>query len=87
MADLGGRGCFRAKNAENQHQICQPGVYRNRKSRFSLRVQNKGQTGDHTVHAKKNGGSVVECLTRDRGFKPHRRHCIVVLEQDTFILA
>ena len=22
-----------------------------------------------------------------RGFKPHRRHCIVVFEQDTFILA
>ena len=22
-----------------------------------------------------------------RGFEPHRRHCVVVLEQDTFILA
>ena len=32
-------------------------------------------------------GSVVECLPRDRGFEPHRRHCVVVLEQDTFILA
>ena len=35
-------------------------------------------------------GSVEECLTPDReaaGFEPHRRHCIVVLEQDTFILA
>ena len=35
-------------------------------------------------------GSVVECLTRDRraaGFEPHQRHCVVVLEQDTFILA
>ena len=35
-------------------------------------------------------GSVVECLTQDRGavgIEPHRRHCIVVLEQDTFILA
>ena len=35
-------------------------------------------------------GSVVECLTRDRGtagFEPHRRHCDVVLEQNTFILA
>ena len=32
-------------------------------------------------------GSMVECLTRDReaaGFEPHRRHCIVVFEQDTF---
>ena len=35
-------------------------------------------------------GSVEEFLTRDRrgrGFEPHRRHCVVVLEQDTFILA
>ena len=24
---------------------------------------------------------------RGRGFEPHRRHCVVVLEQDTFILA
>ena len=35
-------------------------------------------------------GSVVECLTGDRGvygFEPHWRHCIVVLEQDTFIIA
>ena len=22
-------------------------------------------------------GSVVECLTRDRGFEPHWRHCVV----------
>ena len=32
-------------------------------------------------------GSVVQCLTRDPGFEPHPRHCVVVLEQDTFILA
>ena len=34
-------------------------------------------------------GSVVECLTRPkgRGFETHRRHCGVVLQQDTFILA
>ena len=32
-------------------------------------------------------GSVVECMTRDRGFEPHWGHCFVVLEQDTFILA
>ena len=25
-------------------------------------------------------GSVVECLTRDQGFEPHWRHCVVVLE-------
>ena len=32
-------------------------------------------------------GSVVECLTRDRRFEPQWRHCVAVLEQDTFILA
>ena len=36
---------------------------------------------------RERSGSVVECLTRDRGVEPHRRHCVVVLEQDTFILA
>ena len=29
---------------------------------------------------------VLDSRLRGRGFEPHRRHCIVVLEQDTFIL-
>ena len=32
-------------------------------------------------------GRVLALRPRGRGFEPHRRHCIVVLEQDTFILA
>ena len=32
-------------------------------------------------------GRVLNSRRRGRGFKPHRRHCIVVFEQDTFILA
>ena len=36
---------------------------------------------------RERSGSVVECLTRDRGAAPHWRHCVLVLEQDTFILA
>ena len=32
-------------------------------------------------------GRVLDSRPRDRGFEPHRRHCVVVLEQDTFILA
>ena len=42
------------------------------------------------IEYREHSGSVVECLTRDResaGFEPHRHHCLVVLEQDTFILA
>ena len=32
-------------------------------------------------------GRVLDLSPRGRGYKPHRRHCVVVLEQDTFILA
>ena len=32
-------------------------------------------------------GRVLDSRPKGRGFEPHRRHCIVVLEQDTFILA
>ena len=32
-------------------------------------------------------GRVLDSRTKGRGFEPHRRHCVVVLEQDTFILA
>ena len=32
-------------------------------------------------------GSVLDSRQRGRGFEPHRRHCVVVLKQDTFILA
>ena len=31
-------------------------------------------------------GRVLESRPRGRGFEHHRRHCVVVLEQDTFIL-
>ena len=32
-------------------------------------------------------GSVLDSRPRGRRFEPHRCHCVVVLEQDTFILA
>ena len=32
-------------------------------------------------------GRVLYSRPRGRGFESHRRHCVVVLEQDTFILA
>ena len=32
-------------------------------------------------------GRVLELRPRGRGLEPHWRHCVVVLEQDTFILA
>ena len=33
------------------------------------------------------GGRVLDSRPRGRRFEPHRRHCVVILEQDTFILA
>ena len=30
---------------------------------------------------------VLDSKPRGRGFQPHGRHCVVILEQDTFILA
>ena len=32
-------------------------------------------------------GRVLDLNPTGRRFEPHRRHCVVVLEQDTFILA
>ena len=32
-------------------------------------------------------GRVLNSRPKGRGFEPHRHHCVVVLEQDTFILA
>ena len=32
-------------------------------------------------------GRVLDSRPKGRGLEPHRRHCVVVLEQDTFILA
>ena len=32
-------------------------------------------------------GRVLDSRLKGREFEPHRRHCVVVLEQDTFILA
>ena len=47
-----------------------------------------------TVHANQVwqeaqwlSGRVLDTRPKGRGFEPHRRHCVVVLEQGTFILA
>ena len=41
----------------------------------------------HGQGAQWLSGRVLDSRPRGRGFEPHRRHCVVVLEQDTFILA
>ena len=37
--------------------------------------------------AQWHSGRVLDSRPKGSGFEPHRRHCVVVLEQDTFILA
>ena len=37
--------------------------------------------------AHRLSGRVLDSRPRGRGFEPHQRHCLVVLEQDKFILA
>ena len=41
----------------------------------------------YNVGAQWLSGRVLDSRPRGRGFEPHRRHCVGVLEQDTFILA
>ena len=42
---------------------------------------------DPDVGAQWLSGRVLDSRPKGRGFKSHRHHCDVVLEQDTFILA
>ena len=35
----------------------------------------------HIISYWERSSSVVECLTRDRGFEPHQRHCVVSLSK------
>ena len=41
----------------------------------------------YTVGVQWLSGRVLDLRPRGRGFEPHRCHCFVVLEDDTFILA
>ena len=51
------------------------------------RVQIKKKKTQHKLGAQWLSGRVLDSRPKGRGFEPHRRHCVVVLEQDTFILA
>ena len=49
--------------------------------------QLKGYIKISVLGAKWLSGIVLDSRPKGRGFEPHRRHCVVVLEQDIFILA
>ena len=42
---------------------------------------------NNTLGAQWLSGRVLDSRPRDRGFEPHQHHFVMVLEQDTFILA
>ena len=39
------------------------------------------------LNLRERSDRVLDSRRRGHGFRPHRRHCVVVFEQDTFILA
>ena len=91
------RNTFRVSNSLDQDQgrrlsvliWIQP-VCRQQKSQ--LRGKEWNLTSSHyAVHsylgAQGLSSRVLDSRLRGRGFKPHRLHCVVVLEQNTFILA
>ena len=41
----------------------------------------------YTLGAQWLSGRVLDSRLKGQGFEPHLCHCVVVLEQDTFILA
>ena len=49
----------------------------------------RGKVGSHVFlgGAQWLSGRVLDPRPKGRGFEPHRHHCVVVLRQDTFILA
>ena len=56
----------------------------------NTRFRTKSQGGCHILHpngAQWLNGRVLDSRLRGHGFEPHWRLCVVVLEQDTFILA
>ena len=56
-------------------------------SGLEIRVRHKINVSKHMTGAQWLSGRVLDSRPRGLGFEPHRRHCVVVLEQDTFILA
>ena len=40
-----------------------------------------------SILIRESSGRVLDSKPRGRGFEPYLRHCVMVFEQDTFILA
>ena len=55
--------------------------------RLLMGRKESNQTNKQNMGAQWLSGRVLDSRPKGSGFEPHRRHCVVVLEQDTFILA
>ena len=66
----------------NHHET--PGRQIKQSNQLSLPHQDDCNT---RIGAQWLSGRVLDSRPKGRGFEPHRRHCVVVLDQDTFILA
>ena len=51
---------------------------------WDVKHQNKH---NNTNNIREQSGRVLDSRPKGLGFEPHRRHWVVVLEQDAFILA
>ena len=54
---------------------------------FKKNILNKSENATLKLGEQWLSGRVLDSRPMGRGFEPHRRHCVVVIEQDTFILA
>ena len=58
-----------------------------RMSNIKLSFAVSNSLDEISLHMRGLSGRVLDSRPRGRGFEPHRRNSVVVLEQDTFILA
>ena len=78
------------KNDFVDNSSVEPAIFLMEKLSFSMKlffVHFYGQSFIKTEGALWLNGRVLDSRPKGRGFEPHWRNCVVVLEQDTFILA
>ena len=73
-------------HGEVRHSPSFKGVYISQFIQFAT-VCSRVSDFNNRIGAQWLSGRVLDSRPKGRGFEPHRRHCVVVLEQDTFILA
>ena len=75
----------RLRQASSQHLLLHSILYI--VARLHIKIAKFTTVNNIVAGAQWLSGRVLDSRLRGRGFETHRRHCLVVLEQDTFILA